>query len=46
MKLNSQPTQFWMMKLKNIQLKRTQKCPELTQVNLLSTILGSWGQNN
>jgi hypothetical protein len=29
------------MKLKNIQLKRTQKCPELTQVNLLSTILGS-----
>jgi hypothetical protein len=48
MKLNSQLAQCWMMKLKRkIQLiKWYKKSLELTRVNPLSTILGSWDQNN
>jgi hypothetical protein len=47
MKLNSQSTQCWMIKLKKNQLnKRHKKQLESTRVNPLSIILGSWDQDN
>jgi hypothetical protein len=48
MKLNSQPIQCWMMKLKKNQFKimTHKKQPKSTLVNPLNTIFGSWSMNN